>query len=399
MVAPNSYFARKSCACGIDVFSVDITAAAAAEQPYVTDSAVLALFNPAGSGKRLRLKGVQTSNKGQGAANTTFDSSRIAAPTYAQIVSGGGVSTSNYIDLTATPLDSASPAFPGFSATSIQFVAAGTVFMRHCGYTGLIGLRPVAATGSNSMLVARNLFNGRVIRAKDSAMQSITLRAGEALRIGYACQCAVAVIQLFAECRVGSDRYFLQALIPPSQDRGGNSMMWYIVNPTGSGAVIEVLSYGFLEVAGGGYATGFALELISGIGDIAGMTQTESAVPLDSSAPASAAVLKSNCVTKKRGSEVGALVCRPTLRGTQVNTSMRGPGTTWNAAAGMMNGSSRDIAMLDNTQGNEIVLNEGQGAAFLQRAEGFGEFDINFHWSEESVGGGSGVSRGRVTNA
>lgn len=373
------------------------TAGVQSNQPYVEHSAMWALFNGAGSGRKITVANLVV-NPLQGRTGTaaqTWGIQRLSA------MSGGEDVASD-----VSPMDTSNAAIPaqvlfrdGPSITTTGAVLRRTLDIPFLNATRAYAFPAYRNVGYNDSLIStqRSLTDcqGQVLREGEGLG---ILTTGDTGRENY-----VLAIQAFLD--IAGQTYMFRKLV---QTSAWGSMLG-IFNGSGSGVVITVRDINVAEVATDGIATLRRYEL----GTISGMHPNSKGrrltpAPLDSANNP----LPDQIVSALRpgviqiGKDSGLAPSRPD------NTPLR----RWNSAvngigpglACLLNGQRvfGEVADFTSAVGNGFVLNEGQGIAVFQK-EDFDSWGSGYwltcSFYVETVGGqqispiiGSTIVRGTV---
>jgi len=387
------------------LFSQELPNTAVTGHPYLEHVAPLALFNPTGSGKTVRVRRAEVMPLMAQTTTTpgNYDLYRITAHT----------GTDDAI--AAVKLDSNNAALPS------QVVLArrpATVTTSGSQWDGACAIPLANDTKAMGYGFAATPWAQRLHRqdATTAERQRMTLREGEGIAVslnnltGLVYRFMVTLTVRVAATGACHTYTFpvTPAVLP----------LFSLLNGSGSGVVLEVVSLAYQEI-GTGVIPQIALEPIDGIGD--GDTLTP--VPLDSTASIGTIVAKRNAKILMRGAKHGALISVPHEQ--------------WQVPVGF--GTGPGLANLTSDfpffrqakpYPNEldIVLREGEGIAITYKNAGslgrmrhaitftvdgpvypaeadvrdgefYGPNGTDYEGSLVVSGGGNTYSRGRVVNA
>ncbi len=387
------------------LFSQELPNTAVTGHPYLEHVAPLALFNPTGSGKTVRVRRAEVMPLMAQTTTTpgNYDLYRITAHT----------GTDDAI--AAVKLDSNNAALPS------QVVLArrpATVTTSGSQWDGARAIPLANDTKAMGYGFAATPWAQRLHRqdATTAERQRMTLREGEGIAVslnnltGLVYRFMVTLTVRVAATGACHTYTFpvTPAVLP----------LFSLLNGSGSGVVLEVVSLAYQEI-GTGVIPQIALEPIDGIGD--GDTLTP--VPLDSTASIGTIVAKRNAKILMRGAKHGALISVPHEQ--------------WQVPVGF--GTGPGLANLTSDfpffrqakpYPNEldIVLREGEGIAITYKNAGslgrmrhaitftvdgpvypaeadvrdgefYGPNGTDYEGSLVVSGGGNTYSRGRVVNA
>ncbi|MCG3176987.1 MAG: hypothetical protein MOGMAGMI_01951 [Candidatus Omnitrophica bacterium] len=387
------------------LFSQELPNTAVTGHPYLEHVAPLALFNPTGSGKTVRVRRAEVMPLMAQTTTTpgNYDLYRITAHT------GTGDA------IAAMKLDSNNAALPS------QVVLArrpATVTTSGSQWDGARAIPLANDTRTLGYGFAATPWAQRLHRqdATTAERQRMTLREGEGIAVslnnltGLVYRFMVTLTVRVAATGACHTYTFpvTPAVLP----------LFSLLNGSGSGVVLEVVSLAYREI-GTGVIPQIALEPIDGIGD--GDTLTP--VPLDSTASIGTIVAKRNAKILMRGAKHGALISVPHEQW-QISV---GYGT----GPGLANLTS-DLPFFRQAKPypNEldIVLREGEGIAITYKNAGslgrmrhaitftvdgpvypaeadvrdgefYGPNGTDYEGTLVVSGGGNTYSRGRVVNA
>lgn len=387
-------------------FSPELPNTAVTGHPYLSHVAPLALFNPTGSGLVVRVRRVDvlplmeqstttpsvaevyriTAHTGatDTVAATALDSANAALP--AQVVCARAPAS---ITTTGDRLDSARSMPLANDTRAVGYAFAQLPLSRRLG-------RADAATAELQRIVLRE---GQGIAATMSSSNGLVWR-GRVVVVVRNVSGGACYAYGFAFCEGMSPRFSL-------------------LNGSGSGVVLEVVSVGYVET-GTDVVPQIALEPIDGIGD----GEAVPIVPMDSTASAGTLIARRNCAILMRGAKAGALISVPhmqwrvpPLMGIASNVgNLVGRTPFWQRGAGPY------MPELD------LVLREGEGVAITYKNAGslgrmlhgftftatgpvypavgdvrsgidYGPNGTDYEGTLVVGGGGNTYSRGRVVNA
>jgi len=329
------------------MFSQELPNTAVTGHPYLEHVAPMAIFNPTGSGKTVRIRRIE--HLPQMAQNSvtvgTFDLTRITAHTgTGDAIEAESLDSSN-VALPSQVVCARRPATITTTGTPLE-VRKGNPFAND---TRVLG--GVFALPALSWIVRR-------WDATTPELQRITLREGQGIAVtlndvtGYVWRLMVVVT-----VRVVSTGacYVYQVPVTPMV-----LPMLSILNGSGSGVVLEVVNVSFREI-GTDVMPQIAVEPIDGIGD--GDTLTP--VALDSTADIGAVIVRHNCKIRMRGSKYGALISIPHQDWINPGVFGVGPGlSNLTGNAGRFNPAKPYANEFDT------VLREGEGIAVTYKNAG-----------------------------
>lgn len=365
-------------------FSMELPNTAVTGHPYLSHTAPLALFNPTGSGKIVKIKKAtihpllaQTSG-----GPFAYELQPITAHTVSQDV------------IAATSMDSNNAALP-----------SQVVLCRSPGAVTTSG-GPLDSMFKNSISTNMSRTSGTIYAispwshwlarqdAGTAEKQRITLREGQglSLRLTNNAAYAMASYRMTLVVRVvatgACHTYSFDA-------RNIGYPVWSLMNGSGSGVVLEVVSFSDIE-NGTDELPVWALEPIDGLDSATGDAMTPT--PMDSTASIGSVFARKNAAYQMKGAKSGALISVPHEHW-QV-PSLVGIGPNFANLSGV---TARYAPV--NPRGSEfdIVLREGDGIAFTKKnasALDANTMALTFTVESASVGGGGNTySRSRVTNA
>ena len=387
------------------LFSQELPNTNVTGHPYLEHVAPLALFNPTGSGKTVRVRRVDVLPLMAQTTTTpgNYDLYRITAHT----------GTADAI--AASPLDSNNAALPS------QVVCArrpATVTTSGSQWDGTRAIPLANDTRALGYGFASMPWSRRIGRADAATaeMQRCTLREGEGIAVSLNAACGlVYCFKVTLTVRVAATGACHVFTFPVSP----NTMpLFSLLNGSGSGVVLELVSLNYREI-GTDILPQIALEPIDGIGD----GDTVTPVAFDTTASIGAIVARHNCKILMRGAKSGALISVPHEH--------------WQVPAAFGSGPALSNLMSDlpffkkaAPYANEfdIVLREGEGLAITYKNPGslgrmrhamtftvdgpvypvegdvrlaidYGPNGDDYTGTLVAGGGGNTYSRGRVVNA
>lgn len=387
------------------LFSQELPNTAVTGHPYLEHVAPLALFNPTGSGKTVRVRRVDVLPVMAQTTTTpgNYDLYRITAHT----------GTDDAI--AAMKCDSNDAALPS------QVVLArrpATVTTSGSQWDGARAIPLANDTRALGYAFASMPYSRRLGRPDAAAaqMQRCTLREGEGIAVSMNAVCGL-VYRFMATLTVrvaatGACHTYTFPVTPTGLP------IFSLLNGSGSGVVLEVVSLDYREI-GTDVLPQIALEPIDGIGDGDAVTP----VSYDSANAIGAVFARHNCKILMRGAKHGALISVP-------HENWQVP-SAFGAGPGMANlASDMDFFRQRGPYPHEldIVLREGEGLAVAYKNAGclgrmrhaitftvdgpvypgqpdvrsgvqYGPNGTDYTGSMSAGGGGNTYSRGRVVNA
>lgn len=329
------------------LFSQELPNTAVTGHPYLEHVAPLALFNPTGSGKTVRVRRVdvlpvmaQTS-----ATPGNFDLYRITAHTGTGDAVAAIKTDSNNTDLPAQVVLARRPA--SVTTSGSQWDGARAIPLandtRALGYTFA------------SMPLSRRI--GR-LDATTAQMQRCVLREGEGIAVslnnvtGLVYRFMVTLTVRVAATGACHTYTFpvTPAVLP----------LFSLLNGSGSGVVLEVVSMNYREI-GTDVLPQIALEPIDGIGDGDAVTP----IAHDSTASIGAVFARHNCKILMRGAKHGALISVPHEQWQVPVAYGSGPGT-----ANLVSDLPFFKKAAPYPSELDIVLREGEGLAITYKNAG-----------------------------
>ena len=387
------------------VFSVEMPVTAVTGHPYLEHVAPLALFNPTGSGKTVRVRRAEVMPLMAQTTTTpgNYDLYRITAHT----------GTDDAI--AAVKLDSNSAALPS------QVVLARRPATVTTSGSQWDGARAIPLANDTRVLgygFAATPWAQRLHRqdATTAERQRMTLREGEGIAVSL--NSVVGLVYRFMVtltvrvAATGACHTYTFPVTPAVLP------LFSLLNGSGSGVVLEVVSLNYQEI-GTDILPQIAIEPIDGIGDGDDLTP----IAYDSAASIGAIVAKHNCKILMRGAKAGALISVPHEHWQVPSAFGAGPGMA-NLASAM------DFFRKRQPYANEfdIVLREGEGLAITYKNAGslgrmrhamtftvdgptypgqpdvrsgvqYGPNGSDYTGTMSAGGGGNTYSRSRVVNA
>lgn len=348
-------------------FSVELPTNAVTGHPYLTHVAPLALFNPTGSGKRLRVRRVdimplvpQTSAGGR----VTYALYRITAHTVSTDLIAAMKHDANNANLPSQVVCSRYPEAITVSGASID----SHVFAPNANVTRALG----------GMWIMAGRLAGRLagMDATTAENQRITLREGEGIGVSVAGNAATTPWrwQVSIGVRVvatGACYRYTFPLTPQAKP------LYSLLNGAGSGVVLEVTDLTYAEI-GTDETPQFSIEPIDGLSDQHGDAITP--VAMDSANSIGTVFAKRNGLYAKKGSKAGALISIPHQEWRIPVMQGVGPGYA-NGAAEFEWFRPR----IPHAAAYDMVLNEGEGIAITSKnasAIGRNRFSILFSVSD-----------------
>lgn len=360
------------------LFSQEMPNTVVTGHPYLEHVAPLALFNPTGSGKTVRVRRVDVLPL---MAQTTtspgnYDLYRITAHTGTDDAIAAMKSDSNNAALPAKVVLARRPAT--VTTNGSRWERARAMPLAHD--TRVLGY------SFASMPFSRRYGK---LDAATAQIQRCILREGEGIAVSM--NAVVGLVYRFMvtlTVRVAATGACYTYTFPVTPT---GLPIFSLLNGSGSGVVLELVSFNYLET-GTNILPQIALEPIDGIGD--GDTLTP--VAYDSANALGAVFARHNCKISMRGAKNGALISVPH--------------ESWQVSAGYGSGPAlanitSDLPFFKRAvpypSELDIVLREGEGLAITYKNAGsLGRMRHAFTFTVDSGGGaGGGVSRGRVVNA
>lgn len=275
------------------LFSQELPNTVVTGHPYLQHVAPLAIFNPTGSGKTVRIRRIEHLPLMAQTSTTvgTFDLTRITAHT----------GTDDAIE--AEALDSSNAALPSqvvCARRPATITATGTPLDVHKGNPFANDTRALA----HAFVSPAWSWRVRRYDAPTAELQRITLREGEGVAInlnsvtGYVWRFMVTIT-----VRVASTGacYVYQVPVTPMV-----LPLLSLLNGSGSGVVLEVVEVNYREI-GTDIIPQVAVEPIDGIGD----GEDLAPVAYDSTGDIGAVIVRHNCKILMRGAKYGALISIP----------------------------------------------------------------------------------------
>ena len=347
------------------LFSQELPNTAVTGHPYLEHVAPLALFNPTGSGKTVRVRRVDVLPL---MAQTTatpgnFDLYRITAHTGTDDAVAAIKTDSNNTDLPAQVVLARRPA--SVTTSGSQWDGARAIPLandtRALGYTFA------------SMPLSRRI--GR-LDATTAQMQRCVLREGEGIAVSLNSICGLVyrfmVTLTVRVVATGACHTYCFPVTPTGLP------LFSLLNGSGSGVVLELVELNYREI-GTDVLPQIALEPIDGIGD--GDTLTP--VAHDSTASLGSVFARHNCKILMRGAKHGALISVPHEQWQVPFSFGRGPGLA-NLAGGMAGFQSRK----PHASEMDIVLREGEGLAVTYKNAGsLGRMQHSLTFTVDAGGG------------
>lgn len=387
------------------LFSQELPNTAVTGHPYLSHIAPMAIFNPTGSGVNVRVRRAEVMPLMAQTTTTpgNLDLYRITAHTGAADAITPASLDSNNAALPAAVVLARRPATVTTSGS--QWDGASAIPLAND--TRALGYG-FAATPWSKRLRRRDAITGQV--------QCPTLREGEGIAVSMNAVCGL-VYRFMATITVrvvatGACYTYTFPVTPTGLP------IFSLLNGSGSGVVLEVCEMAYREI-GTDVLPQIALEPIDGIGD--GDTLTP--IAHDSAGSIGAIIARRNCAILMKGAKSGALISVPHQAWQVSGGYGAGP------AVGNLTG---DMAFFRKMQPHapelDIVLREGEGLAITYKNAGsLGRMRHSFTFSIDTGGGavyptqpdvrdgitygptgadytgslvaGSGMSRGRITNA
>lgn len=366
-------------------FSQEMSVAAVTGHPYLSHTAPMALMNPNGSGKIVRVKQIKID---PGMVQTS------GGP-FAYEISRTTAHSASTDTIAASSMDSSNAALPAqvvMCRAALSVTATGTpigyVFADRITTGMTVALRSVAALTPWAKKMGK-------CDAPTAEMQRIILRENEGLTLRQPSNAAYALTRYLAtvDVRVAATgachRYEF-----PITNLG--YPLWSLFNGSGSGVTLEVVSIGWMEI-GTDEMPNIVVEPIDGLNSATGDALTPT--PFDSTASIGSVFARRNAGYLMKGAKTGALISVP--HHTWKLPLLIGIGPNFANVAGVM-GRYNPVAPIGSEL--DIVLREGDGMAVTHKnASAFGRNRYSFVFTVESSSGappsGGGVSRGRVCNA
>ncbi|TXH57174.1 MAG: hypothetical protein E6Q97_04735 [Desulfurellales bacterium] len=340
-------------------FSAELPTNAVTGHPYFDHMAPLALFNPTGSGKVLRIKEVRIDPVQEQTAG-------VVQSYGLNIVSAHTVDDGSTV-IPAIKLDSNNAALP-----------AQVVCARWPATITTAGASIDSSYAGMQMNVTRALAsfwnsprNKQLLRAPDFDTQRITLQEGRGIGVSVATNIAhgnrklqvTIVVRVVATGATHLYRF-------PANNK--TRPLFSLLNGSGSGVVLEIISMSYQEI-GTDEGPLYAIEPIDGLSADHG--KSVSPVAMDSANSIGTVFARRNGLYRMRGSKVGALITTPHY--------------DWRVAVmrGVSSGFGNQNTGMDRfrkqaAQCCDIVIREGEGLAVTRKnASAFGRERITITFS------------------
>lgn len=347
------------------LFSQELPNTAVTGHPYLEHVAPLALFNPTGSGKIVRVRRADVMPLMAQTTTTpgNYDLYRITAHT----------GTDDAI--AAMKLDSNNAALP---AAVVLARRPATVTTSGSQWDGASAIPLANDTRALSYAFAATPWAKRLRRrdAVTGQVQHCTLREGEGIAVSMNAVCGLVYRFMVAltvrVAATGACHTYTFPVTPTGLP------IFSLLNGSGSGVVLEVCELTY-QAIGTDVLPQIALEPIDGIGD--GDTLTP--VSHDSTASLGAVIVRHNCKILMRGAKSGALISVPHEQW-QVSVG-------FGSGPGLANRTS-DLPYFRKNQPYagelDIVLREGEGLAITYKNAGsLGRMQHSFTFTVDAGGG------------
>ena len=362
---------------GSTPFATEKVSTALSDFPYNEHLAPIAIFNGQGSGVKLNIKLLNCRPlTGPQNATSLVDLRRITA------MSGGDT-------LTPVKLDSGSADLPSQvrAAVDMSSVTGTTSIRRDFICSGANFTRTLA--NLTSMLNGDSrvgLDSGEFLRSTgaDLDCQKHTLREGQGIAVRFITNgptFCFGVSVVVRDVSTGACYRFNDMIEPRFR---ANAYAWGIINGAGSGVVLELSRIQIRELGTSDVPT-ITYEPIDGI-----CWESEDAIHVmaDSSESLPAEVyIKKNCVTMRAGAKYGGIITSPAYRRLTLAEPPWGPGITGGPQIARRGVFSPDM---DTRGAAPITLSEGQGIALFIRtpsAQLFHEFTATIDIEGQDVSG------------
>lgn len=387
------------------LFSQELPNTAVTGHPYLSHIAPMAIFNPTGSGVNVRVRRAEVMPLMAQTTTTpgNLDLYRITAHTgAADAITPASLDSSN----AALPSQVVLARRPATVTTTGTMLASGRAMPR-ANDTRALGYSFAATPWAKQL---------SRLDATTAELQRIVLREGEGICVTMNGVCGLVwrfMVSVTVRVVATGACYTYTFPVTPT-----GLPIFSLLNGSGSGVVLEVCEMAYREI-GTDVLPQIALEPIDGIGD--GDTLTP--IAHDSAGSIGAIIARRNCAILMKGAKSGALISVPHQAWQVSGGYGAGP------AVGNLTG---DMAFFRKLQPHaselDIVLREGEGLAITYKNAGsLGRMRHSFTFSIDTGGGavyptqpdvrdgitygptgadytgslvaGSGMSRGRITNA
>lgn len=349
------------------VFSQELPTNAVTGHPYLSHVAPMCLFNPSGSGKKLRVRRVDIMpqvSQTSGGGRVTYDLYRITAHTASTDLIAAMKHDANNADMPSQVVCCRYPEAITVSGASID----SHVFAPNASVTRALG----------GIWVMAGRLAGRLagMDAVTAENQRITLREGQGIGVSVASSAATTPWrwQVSIGVRVVATGACYRYTFPLTPNE---KPLFSLLNASGSGVVLEVTDLTYAEI-GTDELPQFAVEPIDGLSQDHGDALTP--VSLDSSNSVGSVFAKRNGVYAMKGSKVGALISIPHVGWAVPTLNGVGPGY-----ANAVSCFEKFRPRVPHATEFDIVLNEGEGIAITNKnasAIGKNRFSILFSVSD-----------------
>lgn len=370
--------------------SVEMPVTSVAGHPYLEHCAVLAVFNPQGSGVKTFVEEVFISPLG-------MKLDQIAVRQVCRITGASGEEKLPYIKM-----DTANDNLPSqvdiIYRPAVGTVTGATLLKRDIMFPSINNSRTLFYQRGRFPGMSRMNLNHCVSASQgygDTQTQALFLREGEGISLYNPAGSPSNShwVEVLFRVVATQDVYKVCFDLPQNAAYGHSFAM---MNNTGSGVVLEILSVEQME-QGEDIRPVFTVERIDGI-DIS-LGEEITAIPFDTQDSCPVTV-KQNCKVYNQGYKAGALIVQNHLRkiniACQYGTTERTAGSIFNIQQARM--FNKAITFLRNVDGiDSICLHEGQGIAVFNRtSNAIGNVDVSIKFRTETVAMGGGVSASRL---